>query len=142
MLAYKAHKIFAMVAFATIATFWTSTLIVELFFDYDAVAFIKSLIVFPGLFILVTSIAITAITGNVIAKKSKKTELIAVKKKRMPVIALNGILILIPCAIYLNILASCGTFDTVFYGVQVLELLAGATNLTLMFLNIRDSKRA
>ena len=142
MFVFKAHKIFAIVAFLTIATFWTSTLIVELFFDYESVAFIKSLIVFPGLFILVTSIAITAITGNIIAKKSKKEELVKVKKKRMPIIAFNGIVILIPCAIYLNILASSGAFDSVFYFVQVLELLAGVTNLTLMFLNIRDSKNA
>ena len=60
----------------------------------------------------------------------------------MPIIAFNGIAILIPCAIYLNILASNGTFDTVFYSIQILELLAGAINMTLMFLNIRDSKKA
>lgn len=142
MLVFKAHKIFAIIAFVTIATFWVSTLIIELFFDYHTVAFLKSLIVFPGLFILIISIAITAITGNIITKKSKKEELIAVKKKRMPIIAINGILILIPCAIYLNILASSATFDSVFYSVQAIELLAGATNIILMFLNIRDSKNS
>lgn len=140
MLAFKAHKIFAIVALTTISTFWISTLIVELFFDYEAIAFVKSLVVFPGLFILVPAIAITTITGNIITKKSKKEELIKVKKKRMPIIAFNGIIILIPCAIYLNVLASSGIFDTIFYGVQGLELLAGAINITLMFLNIRDSK--
>lgn len=141
MLAYKAHKVFAIVAFVTIVIFWTSTLIVELFFDYKSITLIKSLIVFPGLFILVLTIAITGITGNIITKKSNKEELIKVKKKRMPIIAFNGVVILIPCAIYLNILASNGTFNSIFYSVQVLELLAGATNITLMFLNIRDSKK-
>lgn len=140
MLAYKAHKIFAMVAFATIATFWTSTVIVELLFDYEAIAFVKSLIVCPGLFILIPSIIITAITGNVIAKKSKKEELIAKKKKRMPFIAILGAFVLLPSAIYLDMLASQQIFETEFYIVQGLELMAGATNIILMFLNIRDSK--
>ena len=44
----------------------------------------------------------------------------------------------IPCAVFLNRWASAGTFDSTFYLVQGLELLAGAVNLTLMGLNIRD----
>lgn len=140
MLVYKAHKVFAMVAFATIVTFWTSTIIVELFFDYESITSIKSLIVYPGLFILIPSIIITAITGNIIAKKSKKEVLIAKKKKRMPFIAILGAAVLLPAAIYLDILASQQLFDTNFYIIQALELTAGATNITLMFLNIRDSK--
>ncbi len=140
MLVYKAHKVFAMVAFATIVTFWTSTIIVELFFDYESITSIKSLIVYPGLFILIPSIIITAITGNIIAKKSKKEVLIAKKKKRMPFIAILGAAVLLPAAIYLDILASQQLFDTNFYIIQALELIAGATNITLIFLNIRDSK--
>lgn len=140
MLVLKVHKAFAIISFATIAIFWLSTLSVELFFEYDAVALIKSLIVNPGLFILVPAIFITAITGNIIAKNSNKEKLIAIKRKRMPIIALNGIVILIPCAIYLNVLASNELYDTIFYFIQILELLAGAINMILMFLNIRDSK--
>ncbi len=41
-------------------------------------------------------------------------------------------LVLLPCAFYLNTLAGRGQFDGMFYGVQALELLAGAVNLTLM----------
>ncbi|WP_072680927.1 hypothetical protein [Arcobacter sp. LA11] len=141
-MAYKLHKVFAFISFLSITLFFTSTLIVELFFGFEQIAFVKDKIVCPGLFILVPSIIITAISGNIIAKKSKKVELIKVKKKRMPIIAFNGVVILIPCAIYLNILASSGTFDTVFYSVQLLELFAGATNMTLMFMNIRDSRKA
>jgi len=37
--------------------------------------------------------------------------------------------------------AAAGTFDATFYLVQGLELLAGATNLGLMGLNIRDGLR-
>ena len=59
----------------------------------------------------------------------------------MPFIAANGVLILVPCAIFLNRSAVAGTFDTTFYLVQGLEFLAGATNLGLMGLNIRDGLR-
>ena len=41
-------------------------------------------------------------------------------------------------AFYLESSAASGVFDAAFYAVQILELVAGATNLTLMGLNIRD----
>ncbi|MGO9773237.1 MAG: hypothetical protein ACLPSW_27565, partial [Roseiarcus sp.] len=61
--------------------------------------------------------------------------------KRMPFIAANGVLILIPSALFLASKASAGVFDTSFYAVQALELIAGATNLTLLGLNMRDGLR-
>ncbi|MEV5574324.1 hypothetical protein AB0L06_30180 [Spirillospora sp. NPDC052269] len=59
----------------------------------------------------------------------------------MPFIAANGLLILVPAALYLDRLASRGGFGTLFYAVQALELTAGAANLTLMSLNLRDGLR-
>lgn len=138
---YKIHKLFAFISFFIILIFFTSTLFVEVFFDYKTITQLKALIVCPGLFILLPSIAITAISGNIIAKRSKNSELIKIKKKRMPFIAIIGVFVLIPCAIYLNYLATENLFDTTFFIVQSLELLAGAINLSLMFLNIKDSKR-
>ncbi|OQW92008.1 MAG: hypothetical protein BWK78_02975, partial [Thiotrichaceae bacterium IS1] len=61
--------------------------------------------------------------------------------KRMPFIAANGMLILLPAAIMLNLWAAAGTFDTTFYVVQALELIVGPINLTLMGLSIRDGLR-
>ncbi len=58
--------------------------------------------------------------------------------KRMPFIAANGLLILLPAAIFLAQWASAGLFDSRFYLVQSIELFAGAFNLILMSLNIRD----
>jgi len=63
------------------------------------------------------------------------------KKRRMPFIAGNGLLILVPSALYLAALASRGDFGIIFYTVQALELVAGATNLVLMALNIGDGLR-
>lgn len=133
----KVHSIASMLATMTIATFFLSTIFVELFGTHEAVAYVKHLIVIPGLFILVPAIAAAGGSGQVLSK-SRQGKLVDAKKKRMPFIAANGLLILIPCAIVLDGWASEGKFDEMFYLVQSIELLAGATNLTLMSLNIRD----
>ena len=124
----------------TIAIFFLSTVLVELFGSHEAVATVKQLIVLPGLFILVPAIAATGGSGFIISS-SRKGRLVDNKKKRMPFIAANGILVLIPCAIALNRWAEAGSFDTTFYAIQAIELLAGSTNLVLMGLNIRDGLR-
>ncbi len=56
----------------------------------------------------------------------------------MPLIAANGLLILIPSALFLAHKAAAAEFDGAFYAVQALELTAGATNITLLGLNMRD----
>ena len=47
----KIHKTASLIATVCIATFFTSTLLVEVFGSEDMVAFVKSLIVMPGIFI-------------------------------------------------------------------------------------------
>ncbi|GAL35028.1 hypothetical protein JCM19240_3398 [Vibrio maritimus] len=81
--------------------------------------------------------ATAGITGAKLASKATKG-VASAKKKRMPFVAANGLLVLLPAAIYLQHLASIGSFDTTFYVIQAIELVAGFTNLTLMGLNIRD----
>ncbi|MDO9118305.1 MAG: hypothetical protein Q7U39_10125 [Nitrospira sp.] len=134
------HLVAGLLAALTIATFFLSSVAVELFGAHEAVATVKALIVMPGLFILIPAIAATGGSGFVIAK-SRKGRLVDAKKRRMPFIAANGLLVLLPCAIVLDRLASAGAFDTTFYVVQGIELLAGAVNLTLMGMNIRDGIR-
>lgn len=131
------HFIAGLLATLTIATFFLSTVIVELFGSHAAVATVKALIVMPGLFILVPAIAATGGSGFILAK-SRQGRLVEAKKKRMPFIAANGLLVLIPCAVFLNRWAAAGVFGSAFYWVQSVELLAGAVNLALMGLNIHD----
>lgn len=76
-------------------------------------------------------------TGFLIARH-RTGRLVEKKKRRMPFIGLNGLFILLPAAIVLNHWAGSGLFDTRFYLLQGIELVAGAINLTLMGLNIRD----
>jgi hypothetical protein len=136
----RIHLIAGILAPLCIATFFSSTVLVELFGLHAAVANLKSLIVTPGLWILIPCLAATAGSGMYIGK-SRRGRLVDNKKKRMPFIAANGLLVLVPCAIFLNRWASAGSFHTTFYVVQALELLAGATNVTLLALNVRDGLR-
>ncbi len=133
----KIHFIAAIIATLCIATFFSSTIIVELFGSAESVAKIKSFIVTPGLFILIPTMAMVGGTGFALSK-NRVGRLISDKKKRMPFIAANGLLVLTPCAIFLNNWAAVGSFDSTFYIVQGIELLAGAINLTLMGMNMRD----
>lgn len=134
------HRISAQIAILCIATFFTATIFVELFGTAESIATVKSLILWPGLFILIPAVVLTGGSGFALAK-SRSGKLVRQKKTRMPFIAANGILVLIPCAIFLDQWASVGVFDIKFYIVQGIELLAGAINIILMGMNMRDGFR-
>jgi hypothetical protein len=130
------HPIAGAIALLTIATFWLSTAFSELFGSEATVVAVKTAIPW-GFLILVPAMAAAGGTGFALAGK-RRAGLVGVKVRRMPFIALNGVLILIPAALFLAIKAQAGEFDPVFYVVQALELAAGATNITLLGLNMRD----
>jgi hypothetical protein len=133
------HPIAGIIGFLTILTFWTSTVAAELFGSLETVVAVKRAIPW-GLLILVPALAIAGASGFKLAGASSDPRVIG-KKRRMPFIAGNGLFILIPTALCLAALASRGEFGGLFYGVQAIELLAGAVNLSLMSLNIRDGFR-
>ncbi|MEX3011722.1 hypothetical protein [Hoeflea sp. TYP-13] len=132
----RIHAIAGVVGFLTILSFWTSTVTVELFGTPAAIAAVKSWIL-SGMFVLIPAMAIVGATGMSLGRK-RRDRLTKVKKTRMPVIAANGLVILVPAAFYLASKANAGDFDDWFYAVQAVELIAGAANLTMMGLNIRD----
>jgi hypothetical protein len=140
MIPNRVHRIGGVLATSCVATFFVSTVLVELFGTPQAVAQLKSLIVMPGLWILVPAIAATGGSGAWLST-ARRGRLLDAKKRRMPFIAANGLLVLVPCALLLDRSAAAGRFDTAFYLVQAVELLAGAANLALMTLNIRDGLR-
>jgi len=131
------HRSAAIMAILCIATFFTSTLWVELFGTEESIAMVKRLIVMPGLFILIPCIAVAGVSGFLLSM-GRSSGLVARKKQRMPFIAANGTFVLIPAAMFLDQAATAAHFDTTFYIVQSIELLVGATNLLLMGLNMRD----
>ncbi|MCH9752495.1 MAG: hypothetical protein K0U61_09810 [Alphaproteobacteria bacterium] len=135
----RIHAIAGIIGFLCILTFWTSTVYAELFATHETVATIKALIL-RGMLILVPAMAIAGGSGMSLGAKWK-SPLAMAKKKRMPVIAINGLCILLPSAFFLAYKSGEDAFDAWFYTVQIVELCAGALNLSLMSLNIRDGLR-
>jgi hypothetical protein len=139
VMARKIHAVAGIIATLTIATFWFSTVVSELFGSSEAVIAVKSAIPW-GFLLLIPALAAAGGSGFKLAG-GRRVGLSAAKAKRMPLIAANGLFVLIPSALFLASKAKAGAFDTSFYVVQSLELLAGATNLTLLGLNLRDGLR-
>ncbi len=138
-LARRVHPIAGSLALLTMLAFWTSTVAVELVGSTDDIAAVKDAIMW-GLLVLVPAIAATGGTGFVRAGRSKNAHILA-KKRRMQVVAPIGLLVLVPCVLYLGFTSSPSGLGTYFHDVQAVELGAGAVNITLMTLNVRDGLR-
>jgi hypothetical protein len=136
----RAHLVAGILAPLCLIVFFVSTVLTELFGSPAAVAQLKALIVTPGLWIMIPAMAAAGGSGMFLGR-SRGGRLVEAKKKRMPFIAANGLLVLVPCALVLNHWAAAGRFDTSFYAVQALELIAGGVNLVLMAGNVRDGLR-
>lgn len=105
------HPVAGAFAMLTIATFWLSTALSELFGSHETVAAVKTAIPW-GFLVLIPALAAAGGTGFA--------------------------LILIPSALFLASKAQAAECDATFYAVQTLELAAGAANIALLGLNIRD----
>ncbi|WP_424974952.1 CDGSH iron-sulfur domain-containing protein [Dinoroseobacter sp. S124A] len=132
----RIHAIAGGIGFVMILLFWTATAITELFAPHETVAAVKALIL-QGMVILIPAMAIAGGSGTVLGRH-RTDALASAKKRRMPLIAVNGLLILLPSAWFLAGKAAAGEFDRAFYLIQIVELVGGAANLTMMGLNIRD----
>ena len=130
------HAIAGTGALVLVSTFWLSTIASELSGSETAVVAVKTTIPW-GLPLMVLLMAAAGGTGFSLAAGARAGR-IGAKLRRMPFIALNGLLVLIPCALFLGWRAAAGQFDATFYAVQALELVAGAINITLLGLNMRD----
>ena len=133
------HPLAGALAIITIATFWCSTALTELFASQAVVTSVKTAIPW-GFLLLVPSLAAAGASGLALGR-GRRAGLVVTKIKRMRVIAANGILVLIPSALFLASKAAAKEFDAAFYSVQGLELTAGAMNLTLLVLNMLDGFR-
>lgn len=133
------HPLAGALALLIILTFWGATLVSEVFGQPTTVVLVKTLIPW-GFLLLIPALMATGGSGFVLAGQ-RGGHLVDAKRRRMPVIAMNGLLILMPAALFLAFKAQAGELDAVFYAVQALELVAGAVNITLLGLNMRDGLR-
>jgi len=135
----RVHAAAASIALLTLLTFWTSTALSELSGDGATILQVKTAILY-GMGLLIPALITTAATGNKLAGERSSTSLDN-KRRRMPFIAANGLLVLVPSAFFLHSRAASGTWDTAFYAVQALEMCAGALNITLLSMSARDGMR-
>lgn len=133
------HRFCAMLSLLLVGSFWTSTVVAELWLEESFIVRVKTVIPY-GFILLLPAIAITGATGMVLSR-GRMVGRAKTKRNRMPFIALNGLVILIPSALFLSMKAQAGEFDRLFFGVQAVELLAGAINLYLLGRNALDGRR-
>lgn len=130
------HPIAGAGALLIIASFWLSTVVSEASGAMEAIVAVKTAIPW-GFLLLVPLMMATGASGFALAR-GRKGGLVAAKGRRMRIIALNGIFVLIPSALFLAAAARAQAFGTGFVVVQAIELAAGLVNITLMGLNMRD----
>jgi hypothetical protein len=130
------HPVAGVLAILTIATFWLSTALAEMFASQAIITSVKTAIPW-GFLLLIPALMAAGGSGFALAN-GRRAGLVGGKIRRMPLIAANGILVLIPSALFLATKARAGEFDIVFYVVQALELAAGAANIALLGINMRD----
>lgn len=135
----KLHAAAGTLALLMIASFWSATALTELFGNTHQIAAVKTGILY-AMMVMIPAMATAGITGARLGRGMRRP-MVAVKLQRMKVIAGNGILILLPSAVFLALRAQAGQLDIAFLIVQTLELLAGAINITLLALNMRDGLR-
>ncbi len=133
------HPVAGAVALIMILSFWLATVLSELFASPSVIVMVKTMIPW-GFVLLVPALAVAGASGFRLGR-TWRGPVVARKMRRMPVLAANGVLVLIPAALYLSSKAQVGAFDRWFYAVQAIELIAGAVNITLLVLNVRDGLR-
>ncbi|KIT15320.1 hypothetical protein [Jannaschia aquimarina] len=133
------HAVAGSVALLTVFTFWTSAVVAELAFGHSGIAAVRTGILY-ALPILVVALAAAGGSGSRLAGRSA-APIIRGKQRRMRLAAANGLLVLVPSAIFLAWKAWHGAFDAAFTTVQAVELVAGAINIVLLGLNMRAGMR-
>jgi hypothetical protein len=112
------HPVSGALTILTISTFWLSTALSDLFGSRTIVVAVKTAIPW-GFLLLIPALAATGASGFALAK-GRRAGLIGAKIKRMPFIAANGLLVLIPSALFLASKATAGEFDASFDAMQAL----------------------
>ncbi|RZS31186.1 hypothetical protein EV193_11565 [Herbihabitans rhizosphaerae] len=132
----RVHAVAGTLGLTLITTFFVASVLVEVGGDHDAIASVKTLILY-GICVLVPSMAITGGSGRSLMGKRRGPRILG-KQKRMIAIAAIGLGVLTPCAILLQRLSAENDFGAAFTTLQAIELAGGAVNIVLMSLNLRD----
>jgi hypothetical protein len=130
------HLVASLAALTIIALFLVATIASEMLGDEGQVASVKASIA-GAVGILVPTLAVAGLSGKRLAGASR-SPMVLRKKRRMAAVAATGVLVLVPCAVILDRLAAEHSFGLTFGVLQAVELVGGASNVTLLALNFRD----
>lgn len=133
------HAAASTLGLVIITAFFLSSATTEIAGDREAIVLVKTAIAYT-LFLLVPVMAVAGASGSRLAGPSR-APVVARKMRRMRLVALNAAVVLIPCAVALYWMAGSGRFGWEFAAVQGMELIAGAANIVLLGLNLRDGLR-
>ena len=133
------HPLAGTAALVTILGFFGATVLAEAFGDRETVIAVKTALPW-GFFVLLPALAATGASGMALGR-GRRGGLVARKRRRMAFVAANGLLVLVPSAAFLAWKAGAGQIDAAFVAAQVLELVAGAANIALLGLSLRDGLR-
>jgi len=139
MLLVKLHAASGILGLLLILAFFLSTVASELSGDAEPNVSVKSWIV-DMIPLLVLLPAGSGAGGNYLGRGRREAE-IGWKRLRMLAAAINGVFILIPCALALKGWAVAGEFGGRFSALQAIKLVAGAWNIALLGYNLRDGLR-
>lgn len=129
------QRVAEFLAISTISSFFLSSLYAEIIQDNKVILQVKTFIVYaiPLMLIFMPTIGIT---GNKIAKLVDSL-IVKRKNKRVKLMALNGI-ILLTLAFVLYFRAKNGKIDSTFLTLQIIEFCFGFTNISMLFLMLKD----
>jgi hypothetical protein len=139
MLLVKLHAICGTLGLLLICGFFLSTVGAELSGSIERIVAVKTWIL-QLIPLLVVLLACAGAGGNRIARGWRSVS-VDWKRLRMAAAGFIGVFVLIPCAFTLQAWAEAGEFTWRFHAVQGTELLAGAGNIALLSLNLRDGLR-
>jgi hypothetical protein len=135
----RTHAIAGTLAFAIILSFLSFSAVAECLGDEALITRVKTGIAWALLALVPAMMATGASSFAMVGRPAGG--LLLIKFRRMQIVAANGILVLVPAALFLAWKAGQGEFDSIFVAVQIAEFAAGCLNLVLMGLNIRDGLR-
>jgi len=130
------HAMAGTLALLLVTAFLASTLYAELVMDQGLIAATKRLILY-GICLLIPAMAVAGGSGFSLAAR-RVGGIVDAKKMRMRIIAANGLLIMLPSAIWLHMLASAGSFGAAFFLVQAIEIAGALLQLYLLGRNFHD----
>lgn len=130
------HAAAGTLALLLVASFLGASLYAELMMDEALIAETKRLILL-GVCLLIPAMAATGGSGFALAK-GRIGGIVEAKKRRMRILAGNGLVVMLPSAIWLHMLASAGNFGTQFLVVQAMEFAGALLQLYLLGRNFRD----